>query len=87
MFFIFIFDSLIVGSIIFYLVKALLGENALSRFLRIVLSFSAATLYFYKTLSYSINGSSMNLFVALSFGPIILIVLLSFLDYLFKSTN
>lgn len=87
MFFIFIFDGLIIGSLIFNLVMAILGENALSRFLRIILSFGTGFFYFYKTLSYANDGSSMNLFAVLSFGPIILIFLLMFLGYIFGSKN
>lgn len=87
MFFVFIFDGLIIGALIFNLIKLIFGENAFSRFLRLILSIPAAIFYFYKTLSYSTNGSSMNIFIILSFGPIILILSLMFLGYIFCSKN
>lgn len=81
---VFIFDGLIIGSLTFYLVKALFGENPLSRFLRVILAIAAGGYYFFKVLSYSTDGKSMTTFAILSFAPIALIIIVRFIGYVFN---
>ena len=83
-----IFDGLIVGFFLANLCKLILGDNPLGRLIKLIVSVGAGVGYCIKVLSVgNSDEGTMEGFLILTFAPIVVMIILAIIGYMFNGEN